>query len=105
MPFCICSAPSRSWWDLEWRNFEQHSPDTSTLIYQVFEGFKQEGINMPYTMEDFRRDFIKEHYTAEQRLEGLTPEQRLQGLTPEEIEAALERLKKQTIERKRKKKK
>jgi hypothetical protein len=52
----------------------------------LFESFEQEGIAMPYTMKDFRRDFVKEHFTPEERLEGLTPEERLQGLPPDEIE-------------------
>ncbi len=63
-------------------NYEKRSSGTNTLVYQLFEGFEQEGIAMPYTMEDFQRDFIKEH--AEKLLQGLTPEQRLRGLSPEE---------------------
>lgn len=41
---------------------------------------------VPYTMEDFRRDYVKEH------LKDLTPEERLEGLLPEEIERYLQRL-------------
>src|SRR6266436_6522825 len=59
----------------------------------IFEGFEQEGIAMPYTMKDFRRDFVKEHFTPEERLEGLTPEERLQSLPPDEIERYLKRRK------------
>jgi len=43
---------------------------------------------MPYTMEEFRRDFRKEfpeELTPEERLEGLPPEKRLGGLSAEEI--------------------
>jgi hypothetical protein len=71
-------------------HYRQHSADTSTLIQQLLEAYKREGLNMPYTMEDFRRDFTREH------LDLLTPEERLQGLSPEEILKALppeERLK------------
>jgi hypothetical protein len=43
---------------------------------------------MPYTMEDFRRDYVKEHLgclTSQERLEGLTAQERLQGLHPEAL--------------------
>jgi hypothetical protein len=46
-----------------------------------------EGLNMPYTMEDFKREFLKEH------LKELTPEERLQGLSREEIGRTLKRMK------------
>jgi hypothetical protein len=42
---------------------------------------------VPYTMADFRRDYVKEHLrdlTPEERLAGLSPEQLLAGLSPEE---------------------
>jgi len=69
---------------------------------------------MPYTMEDFRREFKKEalkiltpderldglspetllqRLSPEVRLEGLSPETLLARLTPEEIENYLKRLK------------
>ena len=51
---------------------------------------------MPYTMEQFRKDYLKAHIRElppEDRLEGLDPEERLKGLDPRVIEAYLERLK------------
>ena len=77
-------------------HYEQHSPDTSSLLSQLFEGYKREGLAMPYTMQDFRRDYVKEHLkdlTFEELLQGLPlekwlrdlpPEERLRGLSPEE---------------------
>lgn len=56
---------------------------------------------MPYTMEDFKRDFIKE-LPIKERLEGLKPEEirkaipleeLLRGLDPEVIEQYLQKLK------------
>jgi hypothetical protein len=71
---------------------------------------------MPYTMEDFQRQFVKEHFakltpeeredvikslppeerlvglSAEERLAGLSPEKRLAGLSPEQIRQYLDRL-------------
>ena len=51
---------------------------------------------MPYTMEDFRRDYVKEHLkdlTPQERLEGLSAEELLQVLSPEDIEKYLQRRK------------
>jgi hypothetical protein len=90
-------------------HYRHRSPDTSTLLQTLFDHYKVEGYPMPYTMEDFRKDFIQEYrnelleaMTAEERLGGLTPEERLKGLgveerlkglSPEEIEAFLRTLK------------
>jgi hypothetical protein len=80
-------------------HYRQHSPNTSTLIQQLLNGYQQEGIAMPYTMQDFQREYAKEHFkdlTPEQQqelLQSLSPEVRLAGLSPEEIEQALRKLK------------
>ena len=86
---------------------EHHRPrsaDTSTLIHQLLKGFQEEGIIMPYTMEDFRREYAKKHFkdlspeeqqevlkdlSPEQRLKDLSPEQRLKDLSPEQVLDAL----------------
>jgi hypothetical protein len=68
-------------------HYRIRSQDSSTLLYRLFEQYQKEGLNMPYTMEEFRRDFVKE------RLKDLTPEElaaipvekRLQGLSEEEL--------------------
>jgi hypothetical protein len=49
------------------------------LLYRLFEGYEREGLIMPYTLEDFRRDFVRAY------LSQLTPEQPLQGLSSEEV--------------------
>jgi hypothetical protein len=88
--------------------------DTSTLLQGIFEQSRREGLNMPYTMEDFRRDDVREHLkdlTAEERVKdltaeellaavpgekrvaGLSLEERLAGLSPEEIAELLKQLK------------
>ena len=94
-------------------HYEQRSPNTSTLIHQLFEGFKREGIAMPYTMQDFRHDFAKEHIremldalSPEERrgvFSDVPPEDRLAGLSPEEIEKYLKRRKQDPRPGKRKK--
>lgn len=77
-------------------HYKLQSLDTGTLVGQLFEGFEKEGINVSYTMEDFRRDFTKQNLkelTPEERLRGLSPEERLRGLSPQEIESYLKRIK------------
>jgi len=81
------------------RHYRQRSEDTSTLLHRLFEGYQREGLVMPYTMEDFRRDYVKEHFmdlTPEERREALkklSPEERLEGLSAEEIESFLKKIK------------
>jgi hypothetical protein len=86
-------------------HYRQRSDETSSLLYRLFEQYRKEGVDMPYTMEDFVRDFTKEHLkdltpqerlkglSPEERLQGLSLEERLQGLSPEEIAAILKRYK------------
>ncbi len=76
---------------------------------------------MPYTIEDYRRDYVLEHLdrlspddilkkvkidellkrlSADDRLKGLPPDERLKGLSPDEIEAYLKKLKRKKKSRK-----
>ncbi len=69
--------------------------DASTILNQLYHYYELEGMRMPYTLEDFRREYADEieedirklvqHLSPEHRLEGLSPEQRLQGLSPKEL--------------------
>jgi len=73
-------------------HYKKHSEETSTLLDQVFEDYEREGLTMPYTMEDFKREYLEERIqeaTVEQRLKGLSPDQRLEGLSPEQIRQRL----------------
>jgi hypothetical protein len=90
--------------------YRRRSQDTSALLRQLFERFRGEGIAMSYTMEDFRRQYAKEHFAEltpeEQRealealppeklqevLQALPPEERLAGLSPEQIQQYLNQL-------------
>jgi hypothetical protein len=92
-------------------HYKAHSSDMSTVIYKLFENYRLEGVNMPYTMEDFRKDFVKEHlgvlspdevleryspdevlkrYSPDEVLKRYSPEDRLKGLSLEEIKAYLQ---------------
>jgi hypothetical protein len=51
---------------------------------------------MPYTMEQFRKEYIKAHLgdlDPEETLSRFKPDERLKGLKPEEIETYLKKLK------------
>jgi hypothetical protein len=74
--------------------YRQRSENTSALLGQLFERLQGEGFAMSYTMEDFQRQYAKEHFKkltpAERReaLESLAPDERrkvLQSLPVEEL--------------------
>jgi Mg/Co/Ni transporter MgtE len=44
------------------RHYQQRSPNTSTVLQQLFQGYDREGVIMPYTMQDFQRDYAREHF-------------------------------------------
>ena len=73
------------------KNYRPRSDQTSTVVYQLLEGLHEEGLGMPYTIEEFNREFYKRHKkkflaetTPEERVQGLSPEERVQGLSPEQ---------------------
>jgi hypothetical protein len=99
--------------------YQRHSANSSGLLVQLFEGLQAEGFPMPYTMEDFQRQFVKEHFSKltrreledvmkslppeeqaellqalppEKRLAGLSAEKRLAGLSADQIRHYLDRL-------------
>lgn len=90
--------------------YRRRSEQTSRVLEQLFERFQGEGLTMPYTMEDFNRDYTIEYFPQltpeEQRkalerlfpeqlgevLQSLPPEERLAGLSPEQIRKYLDQL-------------
>jgi hypothetical protein len=90
--------------------YRRRSQNTRALLDQLIERFQVEGLAMSYTMEDFQRQYAKEHFgrltPEEQRealqrlppevqqevLQSLPPEKRLAGLTAEQIRQYLDRL-------------
>ena len=78
--------------------YRQRSENTSALLRQLFERFRGEGLTMPFTMEDFQRQYVKEHFheltPEEQRevLRSLPPEELLGVLSAEQIRQYLDRL-------------
>jgi len=92
------------------RAYRRRSKNTSAMLGQLLEKFQGEGLTMSYTMEDFQRQYAKEHFAKltpeDQRealealppekrrkiLDSLPPEERLAGLSAEQIRQHLERL-------------
>jgi hypothetical protein len=90
--------------------YRRRSEQTSRLLGQLFERLREEGFAMSFTMEDFNRQYIKEHFAQltpeEQRealerlspehrrelLQGLPPEERLVGLSEEQVRQLLDQL-------------
>ena len=78
------------------QHYHWRCPTEQAVLNQLYELYQCEGVVMPYTMEDFNRDFTEEHLyllSPEKRLRGLPPEERLRGLSAEEIRAYLSKLK------------
>jgi hypothetical protein len=87
-------------------HYQFQSGETSSIVNLLFGEYRHEGLTMPYTMEDFRRDVARKYInelTAEERLAGLPPEERLAGLSDDEIEAILKRRRKQSAATKKRK--
>jgi len=95
-------------------NYRWRMKDGSTVVNQILDKYSLEGMDVPYTMEQFRKEYLKAHLgeldpeevlsvfspeerlkglDLEERLKGLDAEERLKGLDAEEIEAYLKKLK------------
>jgi hypothetical protein len=79
--------------------YRRRSEQSSRLLGQLFERLQGEDFAVTFTMEDFNRQYIKEHFARltpqerEEVLKALPPEERLAGLSAEEIRQYLDRLK------------
>jgi len=54
----------------------------------IYERYREVGIPMSYTFDDFRRDYAREilkKMPMAERLAGLSPDDRLRGLPPEDL--------------------
>ena len=69
--------------------YQRRSEQTSRLLGQLFEKLRGEGFAVSFTMEDFNRQYIKEHFAQ------LTPEEQreaLQALPPQKRKEVLQAL-------------
>jgi cell wall assembly regulator SMI1 len=91
--------------------YRRRSEQTSRLLGQLFDNLRAEGFAVSFTMEDFNRQYVKEHFARltpeeraavlqalppEERLAGLPPEQRLAGLSAEQMEQIRQHLERLT---------
>lgn len=73
-------------------HYGRQTDQTSTIVDQLFKGYRREGLTMSYTMGDFMKDVVRDNLElipAEERLAGLKAKERLAGLKAEELLAAL----------------
>ncbi|MCP4353502.1 MAG: hypothetical protein GY795_49260 [Desulfobacterales bacterium] len=87
-------------------NYEGKMDEMGSTINQLLIKYRAGGINMPYTVEDYRNELernvlksltpekILEKFPLDELLKKASPEDRLKGLSPEEIEAYLDKIKK-----------
>jgi hypothetical protein len=73
-------------------HYRKHSAETSSLLDRLIAQYRKEGVQMSYTMEDFKRDyrqFVIEQLTPEEIRAAFPPEKLLAGLSPEQVRAAV----------------
>jgi hypothetical protein len=72
-------------------HYRPHSPETSTLLYQLFEAYSEDP-TMSEKLKQFYRETIDQllaKLPLEERLKGVPAEKRLEGLSAEEVVQAL----------------
>ncbi len=87
------------------KHYHWHIPKSQELLNQFYDLYQKEGLIMPYTLEDYYREYtipfveslppeirlkglraeeVFKSFSPEERLKGLPTEERLKGLPPEE---------------------
>jgi len=72
-------------------NYRPQSPETSTLLYELFKTYNED-LTMPDKLKEFVRESIDKLLATlppEKRLQGLTAKERLEGLPAEDVLRAL----------------
>ena len=101
-------------------HYHVHSADMSTIVNDLFANYRVEGLPMPYTIEDYKRERaqglwpstekevppeeVLKRFSPEERVQGLSLEERLAGLPAMEVEAYLKHLGKKATAPKKKSK-
>ena len=76
-------------------NFFPRTDVISTMLMRVFDKYRSEGVEMPQTNEEWRREFVREHLedlSPQERLRDLSPTELIQALPPEVLDALRKRL-------------
>jgi hypothetical protein len=69
-------------------HYHWRRPDNSAVIHQLYKQYQVEHMAMPYTLQDFYKEFTKENLdllTPEERLAGLSPDDLLKRLSPDDL--------------------
>ena len=72
------------------RQYRGHTREICTILNQLFENYHLEGVEMAYTMEDFQKDYVREH------LGVLSTDEILKRISQEEIQKYLEKKQKRS---------
>ncbi|KOR28222.1 hypothetical protein TI04_11510, partial [Achromatium sp. WMS2] len=94
----IAQQPQNALWGMlsgdlkliQWgkQHYQVHDERINHVMQQIFEHYNLEGLAMPYTLDDFERDYLRSHVhllPPADRLKGLRPEERLEGLKPADL--------------------
>jgi hypothetical protein len=94
------------------QQYQAHLSNMSSVINQLFEYYQKEKVIMSYTMQDFQKDYIRDHldllsadevlkryssdevlkrYSLDERLKGLSFDEIFKHFSPDEIKAWLEK--------------
>ncbi len=85
-------------------NYEGKMDEMGSTINQLLIKYRAGGINMPYTVEDYREELkrnVLNNLTVKERIEGLPIEDLLKWFPTEEIEAFLKKSKKKKTRHKK----
>ena len=85
--WCLISSNSEL---IDWgvENYHPRTQEMSTVIKQLIDMYKNEGIKVSYTFEDFHKDMAQEYVhllSPEVRLHGLSPDKVLSYYKPDEV--------------------
>ena len=85
-------------------HYRPRSNETSRFLLQLFDRYREEGVPMPFTKEEFERegmerlaknpdiiDWVLKGLSPEKRFEGVSVEDLLQGTSPQILEEVLRR--------------
>ncbi len=79
------------------RQYRGHTREISTILNQLFENYHLEGLEMAYTMEDFQKDYVRDHLgvlSTDEILKRISTDEILKRISLEEIQSYLEKQKK-----------
>ena len=69
-------------------HYQMQIADTSSIVKELFGEYQIEGLNMPYTMQDFQRYVARKYLnqlTAEERVEGLSAKDVMEQFSPDDL--------------------